>query len=208
MVVESGHGNPPSDRELVRRFQDSRDQEAFDALVRRHSSHAYQIAYSFLNNREDAEEVVQDAFVRIYRHLVRFRGDAEFTTWMYRIVTNLCNNKYRWNKVRGAGRNLSVDAPIQMRNGSGDGPPRMELPDDRMRPDREVAFVELRDRVEKAMATLPEVYRQAVLLRNVKQLDYDQIAVLLNCAVGTVKSRINRGRELLRKALGLKEEDQ
>ncbi len=207
MVVESGHGNPPSDRELVRRFQDSRDQEAFDELVRRHSSHAYQIAYGFLNNREDAEEVVQDAFVRIFRHLARFRGDAEFTTWMYRIVTNLCNNKYRWNKVRGAGKNLSVDAPIQMHNGSGDGPSRMELPDDSMRPDREVAFVELRDRVEKAMATLPEVYRQAVLLRNVKQLDYDQIAALLNCAVGTVKSRINRGRELLRKALGLKEED-
>lgn len=207
MVVESGHGNPPSDRELVRRFQDSRAQEAFDELVRRHSSHAYQIAYSFLNNREDAEEVVQDAFVRIFRHLARFRGDAEFTTWMYRIVTNLCNNKYRWNKVRGAGKNLSVDAPVQMHNGSGDGPPRMELPDDSMRPDREVAFVELRDRVEKAMATLPEVYRQAVLLRNVKQLDYDQIAALLNCAVGTVKSRINRGRELLRKALGLKEED-
>ena len=79
----------------------------------------------------------------------------------------------------------------------------MELPDDRMMPDREVAFVELRDRTEAAMKSLPEVYRQAVLLRNVKQLDYEQIAQILHCAVGTVKSRINRGRELLRQALNL-----
>ena len=192
-----------TDRELVERFQRTRDQGAFDELVARHSGRAYQQALAFLGNREDAEEVAQDAFIRIYRSLPKFRGDAEFSTWMYRIVMNLCNNRYRWNKVRGAGRNISVDAPLEPKNSSGDAPLKMELPDDRMIPDREVAFVELRDRTEAAMKSLPEVYRQAVLLRNVKQLDYEQIAQILHCAVGTVKSRINRGRELLRQALNL-----
>lgn len=192
-----------TDRELVERFQRTRDQGVFDELVARHSGRAYQQALAFLGNREDAEEVAQDAFIRIYRSLPKFRGDAEFSTWMYRIVMNLCNNRYRWNKVRGAGRNISVDAPLESKNSSGDAPLKMELPDDRMMPDREVAFVELRDRTEAAMKSLPEVYRQAVLLRNVKQLDYEQIAQILHCAVGTVKSRINRGRELLRQALNL-----
>ena len=192
-----------TDRELVERFQRTRDQGAFDELVARHAGRAYQEALAFLGNREDAEEVAQDAFIRIYRSLPKFRGDAEFSTWMYRIVMNLCNNRYRWNKVRGAGRNISVDAPLESKNSSGDAPLKMELPDDRMMPDREVAFVELRDRTEAAMKSLPEVYRQAVLLRNVKQLDYEQIAQILHCAVGTVKSRINRGRELLRQALNL-----
>ena len=150
-----------TDRELVERFQRTRDQGAFDELVARHSGRAYQQALAFLGNREDAEEVAQDAFIRIYRSLPKFRGDAEFSTWMYRIVMNLCNNRYRWNKVRGAGRNISVDAPLESKNSSGDAPLKMELPDDRMMPDREVAFVELRDRTEAAMKSLPEVYRQA-----------------------------------------------
>lgn len=192
-----------TDRELVARFQSTRDQSAFETLVARHSGHAYQIAYSFLNSKEDAEEVVQDAFVRIYRNLMNFRGDAEFTTWMYRIVTNLCNNKYRWNKVRSIGKNISIDAPLETSASSGSGSLKLDLPDDRMQPDKQVAFNELREKLDKAMAELPESYREAVMLRNVQDLDYEQIAAMLNCAVGTVKSRINRGRELLRQALDL-----
>ena len=200
MVIPPGQSQS-TDRELVKRFQETGEQAAFDKLVERHAGRAYQIAFGFLANREDAEEVVQDAFLRIYRHLPRFRGDAEFTTWMYRIVTNLCNNKYRWNKARGAGRHVSVDAPLESHDSSGDALPRRELPDDRMRPDRQVAFEELRNRTEEAMRTLPEAYRQAVLLRNVKNLDYEEIASMLHCAVGTVKSRINRGRKQLRNFL-------
>ena len=97
---------------------------------------------------------------------------------------------------------MSVDAPLESHVSSGDAPQKLELPDERMRPDHQVAFEEMRTRLEEAMQKLPDAYRQAVLLRNVKQLDYDQIADLLHCAVGTVKSRINRGREILRQALG------
>lgn len=199
MVVGEALNNCP-DRELVRRFQSNGDPLAFNQLVQRHSNRAYQIAYGILNNREDSEEVVQDAFVRIHRALPAFRGDAEFTTWMYRIVVNLCNNKYRWNKVRQVGRGISLDAPLDP---SGDSTLRLEVPDRLPTPDRQLAFEELRKRTAEAMEKLPESYREAVILRNVKELDYDQIAQILGCAVGTVKSRINRGRELLRQALGL-----
>lgn len=191
----------PTDLELVQRFQRERDQFAFDQLVERHSVRAYQLAYSILQNREDAEEVVQDAFIRIYRSLANFRGDAQFSTWMYRIIVNLCNNKFRWNKVRGANRNLSIDAPLS--NDDGDDGLRLELPGQDAQPSEQTAYAELRERLEQAMAQLPESYRMAVMLRNVQQLDYDEIARILNCAVGTVKSRINRGREMLRQALKL-----
>ena len=189
----------PTDIELVQKFQREHDLAAFEQLVERHSDRAYQLAYSILQNRQDAEEVVQDAFLRIYRSLGNFRGDAQFTTWMYRIVVNLCNNKFRWNKVRGINRTISIDAPLP--NAEGDEILRLELPSSEAPPDEQLAFAELRERVEKAMAQLPESYRTAVLLRNVQQLDYEEIAKILDCAVGTVKSRINRGRELLRQAL-------
>ena len=189
----------PTDIELVQKFQREHDLAAFEQLVERHSERAFQLAYSILQNRQDAEEVVQDAFLRIYRSLGNFRGDAQFTTWMYRIVVNLCNNKFRWNKVRGINRTISIDAPLP--NAEGDESLRLELPSSEAPPDEQLAFAELRERVEKAMAQLPESYRTAVMLRNVQQLDYEEIAKILDCAVGTVKSRINRGRELLRQAL-------
>ncbi|MBR4517843.1 MAG: sigma-70 family RNA polymerase sigma factor [Victivallales bacterium] len=189
----------PTDLELVQQFQREHDQAAFDQLVERHSDRAFQLAYSILQNRQDAEEVVQDAFIRIYRSLGNFRGDAQFSTWMYRIVVNLCNNKFRWNKVRGANCTISIDAPLP--NAEGDEDLRLELPSSDASPNEQAEFADLRERLEKAMATLPESYRTAVMLRNVQQLDYEEIAKILDCAVGTVKSRINRGRELLRQAL-------
>ena len=189
----------PTDLELVQKFQREHDQSAFDQLVERHSERAFQLACSILQNREDAEEVVQDAFVRIYRSLGNFRGDAQFTTWMYRIIVNLCNNKFRWNKVRGANRTVSIDAPLP--NSDGDESLRLELPAPDASPSEQAAYADLRERIEKAMAQLPESYRTAVMLRNVQQLDYEEIAKILDCAVGTVKSRINRGRDLLRQAL-------
>ena len=179
----------PTDLELVQQFQREHDQAAFDQLVERHSDRAFQLAYSILQNRQDAEEVVQDAFIRIYRSLGNFRGDAQFSTWMYRIVVNLCNNKFRWNKVRGVNCTISIDAPLP--NAEGDEDLRLELPSSDASPNEQAEFADLRERLEKAMATLPESYRT----------DYEEIAKILDCAVGTVKSRINRGRELLRQAL-------
>jgi len=188
-----------SDAEAVARFR-AGDQSAFDILVRRHSGRAYQIAYGVLGNREDAEEVAQDVFVRIYRALPKFRGDAEFTTWMYRIALNLARNKYRWNKCRGIPRNVSIDAPIEGREDSEGG---FDVPDEGKPPDESLFHHEFEKNVLEEVQKLPPIYREALVLRNVQDMSYEQIAQLLGCKLGTIKSRIARAREELRKRLEL-----
>ena len=188
-----------NDAQTIERFKTG-DAAAFDDLVQRHASRAYQIAYGVLGNREDAEEVAQDVFVRIHRALPSFRGDAEFTTWMYRIAINLARNKYRWNKCRGSQRSVSMDAPI---GGRDDGSGIMELPTDGPRPDEALSKAEFEKDIAQEVEKLPPLYREALVLRNVEEMSYDQIAALLGCKLGTIKSRIARAREELRRRMGL-----
>lgn len=188
------------DRELIEKFK-AGQQWAFDRLVEKYSGRAYQIAYGVLGSRQDAEEVSQDVFVRIHRALPKFRGDSQFTTWMYRIAMNLARNKYRWNKSRGSQKNLSIDAPI---DGSDDpDAKKLDVVEQRMAPDQEVALDEFEQRAMDELKNLPELYREALMLRNVEELSYEEIADLLGCKLGTIKSRIARAREELRKRLGL-----
>jgi RNA polymerase sigma-70 factor, ECF subfamily len=174
------------------------DQLAWEELMRRHASKAYYIAYGILGQKDDAEEVTQDAFVRIYRALEKFRGDSEFSTWMYRIVVNQARNRYRWNKRRGAHLNVSINQELELDDSS---TITLDVPDTGKTPDREVMFRELEKEISREMETLPEVNREALILRNVQNLSYEQIAELLDCKIGTVKSRIARAREELRKRL-------
>lgn len=195
----SKHSDQVNDAELVARFRDG-DRSAFDLLVKRHSTRAYQIAYGVLGNREDAEEVAQDVFIRVHRALARFRGDSEFTTWMYRIALNLARNKYRWNKCRGIQKNISIDAPIENSN---NGESTFELPDPDGPPDETLLKQEMEQTVLEEIQKLPPIYREALVLRNVQELSYEQIAQLLGCKLGTIKSRIARGREELRQRLNV-----
>jgi len=195
----SNDQNHITDRELVERFQDG-DRSVFDVLVDRHSAKAYQIAYGVLGNREDAEEVSQDVFVRIYRALHKFRGDSEFSTWMYRIAINLARNKYRWNKSRGLPQRLSIDEPISNKDGSES---KFELTEERLQPNEEVELDEFEKNVMEQLHGLPPVYRDALLLRNVEDMSYEDIASTLGCKLGTIKSRIARAREELRRRLNI-----
>lgn len=201
MAIEmSNQTSSAEDRLLIDKFKGG-DHGAFDRLVEKYSGRAYQIAYGILGNRQDAEEVAQDVFVRIYRALPRFRGDSEFTTWMYRIAMNLARNKYRWNKSRGSQRNISIDAPL---DGTDDpDAKRLDVVEGRLAPDEKVSLDELEQRALTELDGLPELYRQALMLRNVDELSYEDIADLLGCKLGTIKSRIARAREELRKRLGL-----
>jgi len=191
------------DKTLVLRFQQKNDNAAFEELVQRYSSRAYQISYAILNSREDAEEVVQDAFMRAYKALAKFRGDSSFYTWIYRIVMNLSRNRVSWNKVRGKGKNQSLDAPLKTDKIKGANDLKLDLPDDRLDPVENLSLDELKEKMMEAMKELPEIYRTAILLRNVKGLGHEEIAKLLNCKIGTVKSRIARARDELRKVLGI-----
>ncbi len=184
-----------SDRELITLIIDG-DMDAMGDLMARHSSKAYQISYSILGNKNDAEEVTQDAFIKVYRALANFRGDSEFSTWMYRIVVNQARNKYRWNKRRGSQVNISIDKDTETDDGSSIP---FDLPDTGKKPDHEIIFKEWEGEIAEEIKKLPAVNREALMLRNVKHLSYEQIAELLDCKIGTIKSRIARAREELRK---------
>ena len=189
-----------SDRSLVERFRQG-DESAFDLLVERHAGHAYRIAYGVLGSREDAEEVAQDVFVKVHRALAGFRGESEFSTWLYRITMNLAKNKYRWNKSRGEGVKVSIDAPLD-----GDDENRtLDVLDGADAPDEARENGELLEALQDALAKLPEVYRTPLLMWNAGDVSYERIAEILDCKVGTVKSRINRGRSLLKEMLGMRE---
>ena len=188
------------DRTLVARAQKG-DETAFEELVRKYSGRAYQIAYGVLGNREDAEEVAEDTFIKIHRALPDFRGDSEFTTWMYRIAMNLARNKYHWNKSRATDRHVSIDAPIE---GAEEGDDRrIDLPDSTLPPDQKAVYNELDKDLNTQLEQLPDVYREALVMRNIQGLSYEEIADLLKCKLGTVKSRIARARDELKKRLGL-----
>src|SRR5882757_200050 len=113
-----------SDRELLERCR-AGDETAFDDLVLRHQQRAFNIAFQLLRDHEDATEVAQDAFVRIYRSVEDFRGECEFTTWLYQIVVNLARNKHRWWKRRGRQASVSLDNPIK----TGDGEVLLQIAD-------------------------------------------------------------------------------
>ena len=196
-----GAENTISDKALVERARKG-DEAAFDALVERHAARAYRVAYGILGNREDSEEVAQDVFVRIHRSLKEFRGDSEFTTWMYRIAVNLANNKYRWNKSRGERVKVSMDAPQEFEDGDAE---QMELPDDAAGPAEASVASERQQRLERELARIPAVYRTPLLMYTVDDVNYEEIAAALGCKVGTVKSRINRGRTMLRERMDMQE---
>ena len=178
-----------SDRELVARLQ-SGDERAFDELVVRHQQRALNVAYQLLRDHEDATEVAQDAFVRIYRSIGEFRGDCEFTTWLHQIVVNLARNKHRWWHRRGKQASVSMDCPVEMHlAASGDTP------------DVEAGNAEFVQVLSERMDELPSKFREVLVLRNVENMRYEEIAVALGCSVGTVKSRIARAREALRQAM-------
>jgi RNA polymerase sigma-70 factor (ECF subfamily) len=185
-----------SDADLVARCRRG-EGAAFDALVLRHQQRAVNVAYQLLRNVEDAREVAQDAFVRVYRNINEFRGDCEFTTWLHQIVVNLARNKHRWWRRRGRPATVSLDCPVE--TAEGDAARQFAAPG--AAPDTQVANAEFVQRVGAAMGELPATFREALVLRNVEQLSYEEIAATLGCSIGTVKSRIARAREALRERM-------
>ena len=184
---------------LIADFKEgSRDR--FDELVKAYTQKLYRLAYGLLGNHHDAEEVVQDSFVRAYRGLDNFRGDSSFETWMHRITVNLARNKFHWNRRRGEGLNVSLSEPNDPME-DGDSSTELDLPDTSYSPDRLMQKAETRSNILSGLNTLPDYIREAMVLRHVKDMPYEEIAGILNCPVGTVKSRISRGRELLREYL-------
>jgi RNA polymerase sigma-70 factor (ECF subfamily) len=175
----------------------SGDDAAFDALIGMYSAKLYKVAYALLGSRQDAEEVVQDTFLRAYRALQAFRGDSSLETWLHRITVNLARNKFQWNHRRGDGVNVSLTTPDDESGAENE----QDVPDMRMEPDLVLEQDEIGTNIMKALNSLPGNLRETMLLRHVDDMPYEQIAQKLDCKVGTVKSRLSRGREMLRDQL-------
>ena len=181
---------------LLKAFRNG-DSAAFDVLIGMYSAKLYKVAYALLGSRQDAEEVVQDTFLRAYRALHAFRGESSLETWLHRIVLNLARNKYHWNHRRGDGLNISLTAGDDSDGDSG-ADNEQDVPDRRMEPDLILEQNEIGTNIMRALNRLPDNLRETMLLRHVNDMPYEQIAQKLDCKVGTVKSRLSRGREMLR----------
>jgi RNA polymerase sigma-70 factor (ECF subfamily) len=173
------------------------DESAFEALVRSHQRGVYNLAYRLLGNREDALDAAQDTFLRCYRALPRFRGDAAFRTWLLGIAINVCRTR-----LTGAARRQQHRTQDLTRTDprTGERVP-LDLPDPGPGPESAAHAGELRGALARALAGLSPDHREVLLLREVGELEYDEVAAALGCALGTVKSRIARARAALRLAL-------
>ena len=164
------------------------DPAAFEKLMRMHEGKMYAVALRMCASREDAQDCMQEAMIRAYRAIENFRFQSSFSTWIYRITMNTCLDELRRRKVRQA---TSLDALLD----AGWAPSGGESPEGHaMQQDRRRAL-------EGAIHALPEDMRAAIVLRDIQGYSYDEIADILSVNVGTIKSRISRGREKLREIL-------
>jgi len=182
-----------SDWELVQRAQQG-DREAFRELVERYQRKIAALALGMLRNREDALDIVQETFTKAYQSLDRFKGDAAFYTWVYRIAYNLCVDHQR-RVAKQPQLSLDADEPGQATVGAIPDGPRPDQPFDRAR-DAEVGR-----RVQQAIRELTPDHRAVILLRELEGLSYEEISQVLECPKGTVMSRLHYARRQLQARL-------
>jgi len=171
------------------------DGDAFAELVEPYEGKVYGLAYRMCGNREDAYDLAQEAFLKVYRALGRFKGDSSFSTWLYRVVANTCLDQLR--RAKRSGPATSLDGPIETEKGG----VKRELADATFEPESLTLRSEVATEIRTAVALLPPAHRLAILLRDYQDLPYEEIAQAMGCGLGTVKSRISRARALLRDRL-------
>lgn len=162
--------------------------EAFDMLVRRYESKIYNMAYRFMGNDADAGDLAQETFIRLYKSLPTFRGESAFLTWLYRICANACRDELRkkkrqqeisWDEI-----SCGLEATAKYNNDP--------------LPEEILEQLELKDSIQFCLGSLSEEHRLIIILREIQELSYDEIARVLDCTMGTVKSRLSRARLALK----------
>lgn len=177
---------------LIKRSQKG-DINSFEELIKEYKKIAYNIALKMLKNKEDAEDVSQEALIKVYKSINRFNMDSSFKTWMYRIVVNTCLDHVRKSKENP----ISIDQPIR----SGHDEFYMDVEDNSPTP-QEILETKLTQKmVMDAVNELEEDFKSIIILRDINDLSYEEISEILECNIGTVKSRISRGRQKLKEIL-------
>jgi len=167
------------------------DQDAFEQLVRRYEKRVFALTLRMCRNPEDAAEAAQEAFLAAWQGLRFFRGDSSFSTWLYRLTSNACVDL-----MRREGRHWDAAGPSL-----DDGELNLDIPDRTASPQEAAERSELRAQIEEGLRALSPEHREVLVLREMHQLSYEEIGAVLSLDLGTVKSRISRGRKQLRNFL-------
>lgn len=169
------------------------DHNAFGEIVEIYKDRIYQLCYRMLGNAHEAEDISQEAFIRAYVNIDRYNINRKFSTWLYRIATNLCIDRIRKKKP-----DYFLDAEVKGTDGLN---LYSQVQSKELTPDEKVAKMELQELIQMEILNLPEKYRSAIVLKYIEELSLKEISEVLDLPIGTVKTRIHRGREALRKQL-------
>ena len=187
----------PSEDQFLEKLRRG-DALAYERLVAEHSGDVYALLYRLTTDPEEARDLTQETFLRAFQSIDRFRGDSSLKTWIYRIAINQARNRWRWWRRRKRDVTVSLDATDEHR----DKPLAATLPSDNSpSPEQETLAHEREAQLREALQGLRRSYREAVILRDVEGFSYEEIARTLQISIGTVKSRISRGRLELRHQL-------
>ena len=188
---------PPVEDQFIERLKRS-DPAAFEKLVNERSGEIYGLLYRLTENTEEARDLTQETFLRAFQSIGQFRGDSDLRTWIYRIAINQARNRWRWWRRRHRDSTVSIDAA----DANGNAALINKLSSGNSSNPEQGALAHERERaLRKALSGLRRVYREAVVLRDIEGFAYEEIAVALDISVGTVKSRLARGRQELRRKL-------
>ncbi|MFB5660438.1 RNA polymerase sigma factor SigW [Alteribacillus sp. HJP-4] len=179
---------------LIKEIKKDGDQDAFAELVDLYKDKVYQIAFRMTGSSHEAQDMAQEAFLRAYSNLDSYDESRKFSTWLFRITTNLCIDRLRKKKP-----DYSLDAEVKGTEGL-TGYSQIATPD--KLPEEQVVTMEMQSRVQEEISQLPPKYRSAIILRYIEDLPIKQISDILDLPDNTVKTHIHRGREALRKRLG------
>lgn len=182
-----------SEQELIQSAQRG-NAIAFEQLIAEHQKRIFSIAYRIAGNQEDAADMAQEVLVKIFRNLKNFRGDSKFSTWLYRVATTTCLDEQKKQRRHSA---YSLDEELETE----DGGLATELKDTGPTPEEFAERKAMQQAIRMAIGKLKDEHKKVILLREVQGLSYEEIAKILKCSEGTVKSRINRARESLKKFL-------
>ena len=196
-AATSGDARAAADAQFIERLR-AGEAAAFDHLVAERSGDVYALLYRLTEDPEEARDLTQETFLRAFQSISRFRGDADLKTWLYRIAINQARNRWRWWRRRRRDVTVSLDA----QDGQREQPLSASLRAVGNDPEQETLARERETSLRTALSSLSRSYREAVILRDVEGLSYEEIAAALEISTGTVKSRLSRGRLELRRIVG------
>lgn len=184
-----------SDESLVKRCQTG-DSLAFETLVIRYQRQIFSLIHRMTNNPEVVEDLAQDVFISAFKAIGEFKGNSSFFTWLYRIAINKCKNYLASLRVAPVTSSMTVKGPK-----SETEPSLMDIPDQRVNPQTALLTGEFLNQVDEALESLPEDQKTTLVLYDLEGLSYQEIAEILHCPIGTVRSRLARARTALREKL-------